>query len=165
MQTAGNGWPTLVKKLLSSGQRAGVGHDAEGVHLQAVVVMEAQRLMLNDALVELKAALLQTLAAARMAGVEDRHIVLFRHLVDGGEQRGKVLLGVDVLLAVGRQQNVLALLETQTLVDVGCLDFFPGSGAAPRPSGNRSRRCAPSAGRCRPDNGGHARSKPCSHRR
>lgn len=85
--------------------------------------MEAQRLMLNDALVELKAALLQTLAAARMAGVEDRHIVLFRHLVDGGEQRGKVLLGVDVLLAVGRQQNVLALLETQTLVDVGCLDF------------------------------------------
>ena len=106
------------------GQRAGVGHDAEGVHLQAVVVMEAQRLMLNDALVELKAALLQTLAAARMAGVEDRHIVLFGHLVDGGEQRGKVLLGVDILLAVGRQQNVLALLETQTLVDIGRLDFF-----------------------------------------
>ena len=49
------------------GQRAGVGHDAEGVPLQAVIVMEAQRLMLNDALVELKAALLQTLAAARMA--------------------------------------------------------------------------------------------------
>ena len=85
--------------------------------------MEAQRLMLNDTLVELKAAMLQTLAAARMAGVEDRHIVLFRHLVDGGEQRGKVLLGVDILLAVGRQQNVLALLETQTLVDIGRLDF------------------------------------------
>ena len=106
------------------GQRAGVGHDAEGVHLQAVVVMEAQRLMLNDALVELKAALLQPLAAARMAGVENRHIVLFRQSVDGGEQAQEVLFGVDVLLPVGGQQNILVLFQSQTLQHVAFLDLL-----------------------------------------
>lgn len=75
--------------------------------------MEAQRLMLNDALIQREAALLQPLAAARMAGVEDRHIVLFGHLVDGGEQRGEVLLGVDVLLAVGGEQDVFAFFQPQ----------------------------------------------------
>ena len=105
-------------------QGTAIGHNTESVHLQAVIVVETQRLMPNNTLVQLETALLQTLAAAGMAGVENRHIVLFGHLVDGGEQRGKVLLGVDVLLAVGRQQNVLALLETQTLVDVGRLNFF-----------------------------------------
>jgi hypothetical protein len=67
--------------------------------------------MLNDPLVQLEPALLQSLAAARMAGVENRHIVLFGHLVDGGEQRGKVFLGVDIFLAVGGKQDVLAFLK------------------------------------------------------
>ena len=86
MQTAGKGCPTLVKKARFLGQRAGVGHDAEGVHLQAVVIMEAQRLMLDDPLIQREAALLQPLAAARMAGVKNRHIVFFGHLVDGSER-------------------------------------------------------------------------------
>ncbi len=37
------------------GQGAAVAHDGEGVHLQAIVVMESERLMLNHALVELEA--------------------------------------------------------------------------------------------------------------
>ena len=105
-------------------QGATIGHNTKSIHLQTVIVVEAQRLVLDDTLVQLEAALLQTLPAAGMAGIQDGQIVLFSHLVDSGEQRGKVLLGVDILLAVGRQQNVLALLETQTLVDIGRLDFF-----------------------------------------
>lgn len=48
-------------------QGATIGHHAESVHLQTIVVMEAQRLVLNNTLVQLEAALLQTLATARMA--------------------------------------------------------------------------------------------------
>ena len=66
--------------------------------------------MLDDALIELETACLQAFAAAGMAGVEDGHIVLLGHLVDGVEQAQEVLLGVNVLLAVGAQQDVLALL-------------------------------------------------------
>ena len=88
-------------------QCAGVGHHAEGIHLKAVIIMESQRLMLNDALIQLKAALLQTLPASGMAGVQNGHIVLLSHLVDGREQRGKILLRVDVLLAMRRQQLYL----------------------------------------------------------
>lgn len=42
------------------------------------------------------------------AEVENRHIVLFGHLVDGGEQRRKVLLRIAVHLTVSEQQDVLA---------------------------------------------------------
>ena len=55
MQTAGKGCPTLVKKLDSSGSVPLSLHDAEGVHLQTVVIVEAQRFMLNDPLVQLEA--------------------------------------------------------------------------------------------------------------
>ena len=51
------------------------------VHLQAVVIMEAQRLMLNYALVQFKAACCQTVAGTRMTGIKKRHIVFFRQLV------------------------------------------------------------------------------------
>ena len=40
------------------GQCSAVGHHCKGVHLQAVIVMETKRLMLNNALIKLKAALL-----------------------------------------------------------------------------------------------------------
>ena len=43
------------------GQCSAVGNDRKGVHLQAVIVVESQRFVLNDTLVELKAALLQAL--------------------------------------------------------------------------------------------------------
>ena len=51
--------------------------------------------------VELEAGGLQALAGARVAGVQDRHVVFLRKRVDGGEQAREVRLGVDVLLAVG----------------------------------------------------------------
>ena len=57
MQIAGNGWPTLVKKELSSGS----------VPL--------------------------SVTAARVATVQNRHVVLFGHLVDGGKETVEVLLG------------------------------------------------------------------------
>lgn len=51
------------------GQRAGVRHYSEGVHLQAVVVVEAHGLVHAHARVELEAGGLQALAGARVAGV------------------------------------------------------------------------------------------------
>ena len=95
------------------GQRAGVGHHREGVHLQAVVVVEAHGLVHAHARVELKAGGLQALAGARVAGVQDRHVVLLRERVDGGEQAREVGLGVDVLLAVGGEQHVALGLQTE----------------------------------------------------
>ena len=82
---------------------AGVGHYREGVHLQAVVIMEAQRLMLDDARIKLESGGLKAFPAARVAAVQDRHIILLGHLVDCREQRKEVLLGVDILFAVGAQ--------------------------------------------------------------
>ena len=58
-----------------------------------------------------------------MTAIEDRHIVLLCHLVDRGEQRSEVLLRVDVLLTMGRQQDVLALFQPQTGMDVTGLDL------------------------------------------
>ena len=104
------------------GERAAVAHDGECVHLQAVVVVESERFMLNHALVELKARGGETVTAARVAAVKNRHIILFGHLVDGGKEARKVLLGVDVFFAVGAEQNVLALFEPETFVDVASLD-------------------------------------------
>ena len=103
------------------GQGAAVAHHGKGVHLQAVVVVEAQGLVLDDALIELEAAGLQAFAAAGVAGVQDGHVVLLGHLVDGIEQAQEVLLGVNVLLAVGAQQDVPTLLQAQALVDVAGL--------------------------------------------
>ena len=79
--------------------------------------------MLNHARIELKAGGLQPLPGARMAAVENRHIILHRHLVDGIEETQEVLLRVDVLLAVRTQENVFALLETEAGVDIGSLDL------------------------------------------
>jgi len=100
------------------GQGTGVGHHAVGVHLQAVVVVEAQGLVLDDSCIQLESALLQALAAAGVAAVEDGHVVLLGHLIDGIEQAQEVLLRVYVLLAMGRQEDVFALLQAQALVDV-----------------------------------------------
>ena len=123
IHTAGNGCPTLVKKLLSSGRVPLSLHHGEGVHLQAVVVVEAQRLMLDHPLVQLETGLLQTLFAAGMAAVQHGHIVLLRHFIDGGEKAHEILLRVDVLLPVGGKQNVLALFQSQAGVDVAGFDF------------------------------------------
>ena len=57
-----------------------------------------------------------------MAGIQNGHIILFRHGVDGAKQGQEVLFRVDILLPVGGEQNVLPLGQTQPLVDVGGLD-------------------------------------------
>ncbi len=95
------------------GQGAGVGHHAEGVHLEAIIVVEAEGLVLDDAPIELEAAGLQALAAARVAAVEDGHIVLLGHLVDGVEEAEEVLFRVDILLAVSTQKDILPLLQPE----------------------------------------------------
>ena len=105
------------------GQGAGVRHHGEGVHLQAVVVVEAHGLVHAHARVELKAGSLQALAGARVAGVQDRHVVLLGQRVDGGEQAREVRLGVDVLLAVGREQHVALGLKAELGKDVRRLDL------------------------------------------
>lgn len=104
------------------GECARVGDYGGGVHLQTVVVVKSEWLVADDARIEPEAALLQFLARARMAAVEDRHVVLFRDGVDGVEEAEEVLLRVDVLLAVGREKDVFPFFESETLVDVAGLD-------------------------------------------
>lgn len=67
--------------------------------------------MLDYSLVKFESAGCKAVARTRMAAVEDRHIVLLGHPVDGGEEAQEVLLGVDVLFSVGTQQDVSALLQ------------------------------------------------------
>ena len=105
-------------------QSAGVGDDCQSVHLQLVVVVEAQRLIDPDTRVKLEAALFQTMLAAGMAGVENGHIILLCQRIDGSEQTQEVLFRVDVLLTVGRQQNVLVLFQPKTLQHVAFLNLF-----------------------------------------
>ena len=73
--------------------------------------------------VQLEARGLQALAGARVAGVQDRHVVLLRERVDGGEQAREVGLGVDVLLAMGGEQHVALGLQAELGEDVGRLDL------------------------------------------
>ena len=75
------------------GERAAVAYDGEGVHLQAVVIVEAERFVLNYALVELEARGGKAVTTARVAAVQNRHIVLFGHLVDGSKETVEVLSG------------------------------------------------------------------------
>ena len=100
------------------GERAAVAHDGECVHLQAVVVVESERFVLNHALVELESRCGKAVTAARVATVQNRHVVLFGHFVDGSKEAREVLFGVDVFFAVGAEQNVLALFEAEAGVNV-----------------------------------------------
>lgn len=71
------------------------------MHLEAVVVVEAQGLLHPDPRIEPEPAGLEPMAGPGMAAVQHRHVVLLRHGVDGTEQAQEVALGVDVLLPVG----------------------------------------------------------------
>ena len=66
--------------------------------------------MLDDAWVQLEARSGETITATRVAGIEDRHIILLSHSVDGVEQTQEVLFGIDVFLAVCAEQDVLSFL-------------------------------------------------------
>ena len=136
MQTAGKGVPNAQKETRLLRQRARIRHHAEGVHLQMVIVVEAQRLVQFDAGVQPEIHRLQPLAAARMAGVQNGHVIGLGQAVDGGEQVEEVLLGVDVLFPVGGQQHILVRFQAQTFQHVAGLDLgkvgvqYLGHGAA-----------------------------------
>ena len=115
--------PHAGEKAALLRQGTAVTDHGEGVHLQAVVVVEAQGLVLNHLLVQLEPRLLQALSAAGMAAVQHGHVVLLRHLIDGREKAGEILFRVDVLLPVGGKQNVLSLFQSQAGVDITGLDF------------------------------------------
>ena len=100
------------------GQCPGVGHHGEGVHLETVVVVESEGLVPDDPPVQLEAARLQSLPRPRMAAVQHRHVVFPGHGVYRAEQAREVPLGVDVLLPVGREEDVLPFLQTKSLMDI-----------------------------------------------
>ena len=117
--SSASGRSVLVRMQIAGfGECAAVAYDSECVHLQAVVVVESERFVLNHALVELEARGGKTVTTARVAAVQNRHVVLFGHLVDGGKEARKVLLGINILFAVGAEQNVLALFEAEAGVNV-----------------------------------------------
>ena len=58
-----------------------------------------------------------------VAAVEDGHVVLLGHLINGVEEAEEVLLRVDVFLAVGGEKDVLAFFKTQTLVNIAGLNL------------------------------------------
>ena len=62
--------------------------------------MEAERLMLDDALVELETTGCKAVATAGVTTVKNRHVVLLCHFVDGIEKREEILLCVDILLTM-----------------------------------------------------------------
>ena len=92
------------------GECTRVGHHCKGIHLETVVVMETQGVVADDARVKLEAGGFKALAGARVAAVEDGHVILLGHLIDGVEEGQEVLFRVDVLLPMGAQKDVLALL-------------------------------------------------------
>ena len=79
--------------------------------------------MLNHPWIKLEARSGKTVAAARMAAVEDWHIIFLSHCIDGIEETEEVLLGVDVLFTMSAEQNVFALLKSKALVNVAGLDL------------------------------------------
>ena len=120
----GKGMADASEETALLGQRAAVAHYGEGVHLKAVVVVEAQGFLAYDAAVELETARLEAMAAAGVAAVEDGHVVLLCHLVYGIEEREEILLRVDVLFAVGREEDVFAFLQTEAPVHIAGLNLF-----------------------------------------
>ncbi len=93
-------------------ESAAVANYSKGIHLEAVVVVEAQGFVLDDTPIELESTGLKAFAATGMTTVEDGHVVLLGHLIDGIKQGEEVLLGVNILLTVGGEQDVLTLLQT-----------------------------------------------------
>ena len=100
------------------GEGAAVRDDGKCVHLQIVVIVEAKRLVADDALIKLEAALVKSVSASRMAGVENGHIVLFCDAVDGTEEREEVLLGIDIFLSVCREEYVPFLLKSEACQNI-----------------------------------------------
>lgn len=63
-----------------------IRYHSKGIHLKTVVVVEAERLVLNHTFIELEARGCKAVATAWVTAVEDWHVVFFCHLVDCREQ-------------------------------------------------------------------------------
>lgn len=100
---------------------AAVADHAERVHLEAVVVVEAERLLNLHPGVKFESCSLEPVARARMATVEDGHVVLLGHCIYRIEKAEEIFLRIDVLLPVGRQQYVPTLFKPEPLQHVRCL--------------------------------------------
>ena len=105
------------------GQCAAVTDHGKSVHLEAIVVVETKGLVLYDTWVELESALFDTFTRTWVATVEDGHVVLSGHAIDGVEEGEEVFLRVDVLLAMGGQKDITAFLQSETLMNVAGFDF------------------------------------------
>ena len=78
--------------------------------------------MLDDAGIQPEAGGLQAVTGSGMAGIQDRHIVFFRHGVDRRKEGAKILFRVDVLFPVGGQQNIFLRLKPQLIQHRAGLD-------------------------------------------
>lgn len=107
----GEGMTYAGEEATFFGEGAAVADYGEGIHLEAVVIVETERLMLDDTFVELEPRGGKTVAASGVAAVEDGHVVILCHFVDGGEEREEVLLGVDVLFPVSRQKDITSWFQ------------------------------------------------------
>ena len=59
-----------------------------------------------------------------MAGIENRHIVLFRKCINRREKTCEILLCVDVLFSVCGKEDILIRLQTKAVKNIALLDFI-----------------------------------------
>jgi hypothetical protein len=69
--------------LLRKGAR--VRHDGECMHLELVVIIEAEGFIDSDTRIQFETGCFQPLLTSRMAGIEDRHIILLSKSIDCSE--------------------------------------------------------------------------------
>ena len=105
-------------------QSARIGNDAESVHLKTVVIVEAERSMLDNAFIKFESACLKSFAASRVAAVKYRHVVFFSHRVYCTEKAREILFGIDILLSVSGEKDVFSFFEAQFFMNVGGFDLF-----------------------------------------
>ena len=85
--------------------------------------MEAQRFMQPHPGVQLEIPLLEKFFAAGVARIQNGHVVSFGQTVDGTEQVEKIFLGVDVLLPMGREQDIAPFFKAQPLQHIAGFDL------------------------------------------
>ena len=79
--------------------------------------------MLDNTFVKYESTCSKTITWARMTTIENRHIVLFSHLIDSRKKRKEVFLCIYIFLTMCWEQNVLSFLQTETLVYIAGFNF------------------------------------------
>ena len=62
-----------------------------------------------------------------MAGIQNRHIVFFRHSVNCAHQAEKVLFNVDIFLPMSGKQNVFSMFQPQRVQDIAVVKLLLAS--------------------------------------